>query len=125
MSTEEAQLTATNEKHKAFFAAVWDHVTSWAEVYWWLPLALLSIIAAAYYARFLTGRPPQENADFLVDYASRLVLCIVLIALLSIKREQTGFWMTKAEAFANPEVYKIQTIAQCFFGALFVYTILH
>ena len=122
---EDPALEAANQKHAAIAAAIWNHVSQWLEVYWWTPLALLSIIGAAAYARLLTGRPPQANADFLVDYASRVVLCILVIVFTSVTRQATGVWLTKAEALSNWQLAAVQAAKACFFAALFTYLLSH
>lgn len=105
--------------------AVVRHLRNWAEIYLWIPIALLSILAASEFAYFLTGRRPTENADWIPEFSFRLVACVLVIALVSISRQQTGFWLTKTEAMAYPKLAFQQALTKCFFAALFAYILLH
>lgn len=109
------------------FKSIWNHLQSWAEGYLWVPIALLVIPAAALYVYFLTGRPPEEGADWIMSTAYRFMDCIFIVLLISITREQTGFWLTKEEALAaSPKMVPlIQGLVKCFFAGLFCYILLH
>lgn len=104
---------------------MFKHIRSWLEAYLWLPVSLLSIWAAAHFAYWLTGRRPEENADFIVGYAQRTVLIVLLVGLFSMSRQQTGFWLTKEEAMANHYMATLQVIVQLFTMGLFAYIFLH
>lgn len=106
---------------------IWDHFINWLEIYFWVPFTLLLILGAIKYAYFITGRPPTspESADWMVEFAYRLVAAIFVIVLVSIAREQTGVWMTKEEQKANVKLAAIQAVTKCFFAGLFAYMLLH
>lgn len=106
-------------------AAVWKHLRNWAEGYLWVPLALLSIWVFAQFAYFLTGRRPQENADWIVGLGANLVKCVFLILLLSIMRQQTGVWYTKQEQIDNPNLARTQLIGTCVTLIVFAYLLSH
>lgn len=90
---------------------IYDHLANWAEVYLWVPVSLLGIFGAAQLSYFLTGRRPVENADWLVDYSSKAVQMVAIIALTSIAKEALGHWMTMEERKANPFLAVINTFA--------------
>lgn len=104
---------------------IFRHISWWLEVYMWLPISLISIWLSAKFAYFLTGRTPQESADWIPEFAQRTVACILVVALVSITRQQTGFWITKEEALANPKIALLQAASKCFFAGLFAYILLH
>lgn len=103
------------------------HIQAWLEIYFWVPLFLLLIPAAIYYAHWLTGRPPAspESVDWIIEFAYRLIAAIFVIVLVSVAREQTGVWMTKEEEKANVKLAAIHAITKCFFAGLFAYILLH
>lgn len=105
--------------------AVYAHLHNWAEGYLWVPLSLLSIWLFAQFAYFLTGRRPQENADWIVGLGANLVKCVFLILLISITRQQTGIWLTKAELIANPRLALTQTLGKCVALIVFAYLLSH
>lgn len=93
--------------------AVWRHLTNWATLYFWLPLSLISIWLFSKLAYLLTGRKPQENADWIVGFSFTLVKCVFLVFFVEITRQQTGTWYTKAELIANPQLAWSQTVSKC------------
>lgn len=105
--------------------AVWKHLTDWATVYFWVPVALLSIWVFAQFAYFLTGRRPQENADWIVGMAGNLVKCVFVILFCEISRQQTGVWLTKAETLENPVAARTQAITKCVTIIVFAYLLSH
>lgn len=107
------------------FKAVVKHVRDWMEAYFWLPIALFSIVLAAKFVYFLTGRQPTENADFVIDMAGRFVAAILVIFLLSVTKEQTSFWLSKEEALANPKSHAIQAATKVVFAVIFTYLLTH
>jgi hypothetical protein len=106
-------------------AALWKHITNWAEVYFWVPLALLSIWLFAQGAYFLTGRRPQENADWIVGLGGNLVKCVFLIVILSIVRQQTGVWWRREELMANKHLAYTQAFSSCVALIVFAYLLSH
>jgi hypothetical protein len=104
---------------------MFKHLRQWAEAYIWLPASLLSIWLAAKLAYFLTGRQPEENADFIIGYAQRTVVVVLVIFLFSVSREQTGFWMTKEECIAHPYLATLQALMKMYAMGLFAYIYLH
>lgn len=104
---------------------MFKHIREWAEGYLWLPASLLSIYLAAKLAYFLTERAPEENADFIIGYAERTVVTVLVIFLFSVSREQTGFWLTKQESFDHPYHATIQAVIKMFTMGLFAYIFLH
>lgn len=98
---------------------------NWREIWLWLPLALLSIWGMAEFGYFLTGRRPTENVDWIVGTAGNLVKCVFIIALLSIKRESTGVWLTKIEWLANPKIAWVQAFSEAVALCVFAYLLSH
>lgn len=104
---------------------MFKHIRQWAEAYFWLPVALLSIYLAAKFAYLSTERRPEENIDFIIGYAQRSVVVVLIIFLFSISREQTGVWLTKEEQFAYPYLAALQAATKMFIMGLFAYIYLH
>jgi hypothetical protein len=101
------------------------HIRDWATAYFWVPLALLSIWLFSKVAYWLTGRKPQENADWIVGLGGNLVKCVFVILLVEITREQTGVWATKEELMANPSLAWSQTVSKCVTLIVFAYLLSH
>ena len=78
-------------------AAIKDHLFNWAELYGWVPLSLLGIILFAKFSTFLLGRKPLDQGYDFVGLGFKLSICVFLILLLSITRQATGVWVTKAK----------------------------
>jgi hypothetical protein len=105
--------------------AAWKHLQNWAEVYFWVPLALLSIYLLSEFAYLLTGRKPQENADWLVGLGGNLVKCMSLIMVVSVLNQQNGVWLTKEELIANPHLSRDQMVSKCVSLIVFGYLLAH
>jgi hypothetical protein len=105
--------------------AVLNFLYNWREIWLWTPLAMLSIWGFAQFGYFLSGRRPTENVDWIVGTAGNLMKCVLLIVVLSVLRESTGVWATKAELIANPDFAKSQTINQCVALIVFGYLLSH
>lgn len=86
------------------WALAWKHLRNWQSVYLFLPVSLLSIWLFAKMAYFLTGRQPQENADWIVGTAGNAVKLIFLIVFVELLRQQTGVWYTREQLIANPQL---------------------
>jgi hypothetical protein len=98
-----------------------QHIMNWLEVYLWVPVSLIGIFGAAQLAYFLTGRRPTENADWLVDYSSKAVQCVAVIALTSIAKQALGSWLTRDQKIENPYVYTINTISTLIIFGIITY----
>jgi hypothetical protein len=107
------------------YKAVIKHFRDWLEAYFWLPLSLFSIYGAAKFAYLLTGRAPTEGADWIVEFAQRAVVVVLVIFFVSVSREQTGFWLSKEESLAHPYHATLQLVSKMFMMGLFTYIFLH
>lgn len=104
---------------------LWRHLGNWAEIYLWVPVSLIGIFAAAELTYFLTGRRPVENADWLVDYSSKAVLMIAIIALTSIAKEALGYWQTPDFRVEHPWLATINTLSTLVIFITVTYVFLH
>lgn len=120
-----APLVGSPEPPPSLIAKIWKHLQNWQEIYLFFPLSLLSIWAFAQFGYFLTGRRPTENVDYIVGMAGNLVKCVCLIVLLSVKRQQTGVWLTKAEQIAHPDLARSQMIESCVIAIVFAWVLSH
>lgn len=102
-----------------------DHFSNWAIEYAWSPLAFLIVYLMIKFAHSLTGRPPTESADFLVQLGFRLMACIFVIILLSLAREATGVWFTKDEIKENWALAWPPCISKICLAAIFMFALLH
>lgn len=101
------------------------NLRNWLEGYFWMPVALILVYLATKYVYFLTGRPSIESPEWITGFAYRFVACIAVVLLCSITREATGVWLNKEEQKENVALAIAQKATTCFFGALFVYLLLH
>lgn len=105
---------------------IWGGVKNWMEVWFWVPLALCSIIFTAQFCYMLTGRSPSdESADYIMGYAQRLVVCVLVIVMTSVFKEATGVWLTKKEKIDNPMTSLIGDVKIMLSAVIFTYIFLH
>ncbi|MGA3171408.1 MAG: hypothetical protein ABSE62_10375 [Chthoniobacteraceae bacterium] len=101
--------------------AIGGHIVAWLEWYFWVPLALCCIHLSAILYTFLThGRSVQEDPAWIVDQSAQLVRCVLAIALVSIFKQATGVWWTKAEMQQRPAIAVVDSaigfLALCAFS---------
>jgi hypothetical protein len=100
-----------------------QHFQHWAEGYWWLPVSLLFVIVMARFHYLLTGRLPLENGFDWTGVGQKFFVCILLILLLSIRKEAGGVWMTKEEQIQSPSLAWKEAVVQIVMACLFAYII--
>jgi hypothetical protein len=106
--------------------AIAAHVSDWLEAYFWIPASIIGVVLALIFARYLQhGHPIQETASWIYDLATRLVLCVLVIVLVSVTRQATGIWLTREEQKQNFWLAVLQALKSCFFAALFAYLLSH
>lgn len=105
------------------------HITSWPEVYLWLPLAVLNVILLAKFSHFLTGRAPLDNGIDWVQKGEHVLTCVFLVVIMSIWKESNNEWMTAeqkvAERMANPYVGVADKLMKLGMFMTFAYILLH
>lgn len=105
------------------------HISSWPEVYLWLPLAVLNVILLARFSHFLTGRAPLDNGIDWVQKGEHVLTCVFLVVLLSIWKEANGDWMTPEQKWlerqAHPAVGVAEKFKQLGIFLGFVWILLH
>jgi len=104
---------------------VWKHITNWLEAYFWIPMALISILLLSHFAYYLSGRWPKANLDFLPEFGFRILQCIVVIVLVSISRQSVGIWLTKEEQIKNPNLAIAQKASSLILFILWAYVLVH
>lgn len=105
--------------------AVWKFVKDWATPYFWLPLMFFFIWLFAKGAKLITGREPQENVDYLIGIAGKLVQSACIILVLELLRQQTGIWWKPEDLKNYPHLAWSQAVVQCIAIASFVFLFLH
>ena len=108
-----------------FLRLVGQHFKNWAAEYTLLPLTILSVIGAAYFVYFLTGRTPKESGSWLVDYSARCIVIALAITFTSAARQALGIWMRKEEQFAHPVLAIVQSLTSLILITIFIYTLSH
>lgn len=103
------------------WGSIKKHVMSWPELYVALPLGILSLPLAALFVFTLTGHRPQENMDWILDFAGRFKLACFVVVLVSFARQATGIWMTKEEQFAHPYMATLATLTKVFYFLFFAW----
>jgi hypothetical protein len=104
---------------------VLQHLKQWSEAYLWIPLSLLSLIGAGWFAYYLSGRKPMMSADFLVDYGSRVITVALIIVFTSVFSQAQNLWMTLDQKTANPKIAAIHLGATCVFATIVAYCFMH
>lgn len=90
------------------WALVWKHLQNWQSIYLFVPMALVGIKLFMLFAYLLTGREPQENADWVVGMSGNLVKLIFLIVFVEVLHQQTGIWLTREQQIENPSLAWMQ-----------------
>lgn len=105
------------------------HITSWPEVYLWLPLAILNVILLAKFSHFLTGRTPIDNGIDWVEKGEHVLTCVFLVVIMSIWKESNNGWMTPEQRWAerqgHPSIGVAEKIKQLGLVITFAYILLH
>jgi hypothetical protein len=104
-----------------FWQSVRKHFTSWPELYIGLPLGILSVPLAALFVYALSGHEPQENMDWILDFAGRLKLGAFVIVFASLARQATGVWLTKEEYLAHPFHAALGSFTKAFYLLFFAW----
>ena len=107
------------------FNVIGRHFKSWAAEYTILPLTLLSVIGAAYFAYFLTGRAPQDSGSWLVDYSARCIIIALSITFTSAAKQAYGGWLTPDQKLAHPGVAAFQSVISLLTLLAFLYVLTH
>lgn len=101
------------------------HLANWPEAYLVLPLTLLSVIGAAYFSYFLTGRAPQDSGSWLLDYSARCIVIALAITFTSAARQAYGVWLTLEQKLEHPGAAAIQSFLSFLTLLAFLYTLSH
>jgi hypothetical protein len=101
--------------------AIKKHFSSWPELYLALPLGILSVPLAAFFVYGLTGRAPQENMDWILDFAGRLKIASFVVLFASLARQATGVWLTKEEYLAHPFHATLSHLTKAFYFLFFAW----
>ncbi len=101
---------------------IFQHIQSWLEIYFWVPLALLLVPLTIEIHYFMVGRASGEDPyEFLVGMAPRFVAIILSITLVSVSRESFGSWLTREQKLNNPVYASIQAICATSLCIFFAY----
>lgn len=101
-------------------------IRNWVEVWFWVPVAFLSIFFTSRFCYFVTGREPSdESADYIMAYSQRLVLCVLVVVMTSMFKEATGVWLTKEERIDNPKVAISGDVKILISALMFTYIFMH
>jgi hypothetical protein len=110
-------MTTKKTSFVSSLVSIKDHTFKWGESYFGIPAALLSILLALHYYRYLNnGRPSTDQPDAIVGYAMN-ALGIMVVAGLS------GF--IKAKLFDPIKNELLETCATAFLLLLFSYLMFH
>ena len=86
---------------------------------------LLSIFGAAELTFLLTGRRPEMNMDWVLDYASAAVRCVLVILLTSVAKQALGSWLTVEDKEKYPVAHAINTATTLVLFLTIAYLFLH
>ena len=87
---------------KNLLFVLWDNVTNWVEVYFWVPVAFFSIYFLSLSAYWLSGRAPRVSLDWMPELGVNLFKCVCAIVLTSIVKQALWGWMNMKEKMSNP-----------------------
>lgn len=85
-----------------FWRTIFNHLRSWAAEYTVLPLAILSVLASAQFYYILTGRRPEENLTWLLNFSDRAIAIAIAITFTAVARQSFGHWYSKDELLNRP-----------------------
>lgn len=90
------------EPKRGFIRAIWKHLRDWSAEYSVLILTMLSVAFSAELYYVLTGRRPEENMTWMIDYASRCIVIALAITFTSMARQAFDVWYTKEQLMDRP-----------------------
>lgn len=105
--------------------SVLNHIQQWAEAYWWIPISLLGVVLFSKFSFFLTQRKPLDNGFDWPGLGQKFFVCVLLILLLSIRKEAGGVWLTKQEQIENPQLAWKEAATQTIMAIIFAYLLTH
>lgn len=105
--------------------SILNHIQNWAEAYWWIPISLVAVVLFSKFSFFLTQRKPLDNGFDWPGLGQKFFVCVLLILLLSIRKEAGGIWLTKAEQIENPHLAWKEAATQTIMAIIFTYIMTH
>ena len=81
---------------------LWDNITNWVEVYFWVPVAFASIYFMSLAAYWLSGRAPRMSLDWMPELGVNLFKCVCAIVLTSIVKEALWGWLSVRDKIQSP-----------------------
>lgn len=109
------------EPRLSFWESTKKHVKSWPELYLGLPLGILAVPLAALFVYGLTGHVPQENMDWILDFAGRIKQGAFILVFASLARQATGVWLTKEEYLASKFHAALGALTKAFYFLFFAW----
>lgn len=82
--------------------AIGGHFLDWGAEYSVLILTVLSVFGTAELYYFLTGRRPEENLMWLVNFSERSIAIALAITFTSMARQAFGIWYRKEDLLDRP-----------------------
>ncbi len=109
---------------KNFFRIVWRFLVNWASETSVVTLTIASIFGAAELIYLLTGRAPNEDITWLMEYSSRCVAIALAITFTSVSRQAFGHWLRIDQVLDRPIIAGIQAAKSLavFLACLYVLT---
>jgi hypothetical protein len=86
----------------SFLRKLLQNVENWAEVYFWVPVAFMSIYFMSLAAFWLSGRAPRMSLDWMPELGANLFKCVCAIVLTSIVKEALWGWLNVQDKIASP-----------------------
>lgn len=109
-----------------FFRTIFRHLLSWAAEYSALILTMVSVFVTAQLYYILTGRRPEENLMWLVNFSERSIAIALAITFTSMAREAFGTWYTKDELLSmRPAVAIAHGVRSLVIFVILLYALTH
>lgn len=116
---------ATPPSRPGFFRTVYKHLKSWSAEYSTIILTMLSVIVTAQMYYLLTGRRPEENMSWLVDFSPRAIAIALAITFTSLARQAFGNWYATEDLLDRPALAIAHGAKSTIIFAICLYVLTH
>ena len=100
------------------------HISQWSEIYVVIPIVVVSIILAAKFVFYLTGRAPTDDVSAVAGLAMRCLAVAAVIGLTTLTKQALDSWISE-EAKKVPAFQYADKIENALIFITIAYILLH
>ena len=122
-SKGQVDVSPKTTKTQSLIKGLIANLQNWTEVYFWVPVAFLSIYVLSLSAYWLSGRAPRVNLDWMPELGVNLFKAVCAIVLTSITKEALWGWMTMQSKTKSPWFAWARMVVEALTLLLFVWVL--